>query len=453
MEAKTLLKLIKNDIAHLEEITGEFILEPLPLPDEVEVALVRAKALLRELELLYKFAVQHENNYKAIRPIEEPKVEASERISSEQLPLELFDIETCDDEQVTDMLQDQEHQPPTDEVQDIELPDVNSQGIDELSLISIKDSPVEGHFIPLIEPVESEIIEPENPILNEEEVEELTIALVEPDESVDIQQVKTIDNEEEVEEHVALSVEFAESELIEPQSTIAVEEEVEEHTTTLVEPAELDDISFESPIVNNEEVEEHIPALVEPAESEILEPESPIANGKIDDESFAAMDESVKSGESIPNEAIENSEEAIVDQGIPVVEETNSGEALIVSVIPERKEEVLAEEFKEVKKTLNETLGETHQMVNDILSPEKSESGYQITPINSIWDGIGINDRFLFIRELFANSSAKFETTVNTLDKLVTIQDAVNYLKMNFKWNKTEASHKFLDLVKRRFTK
>ena len=96
---------------------------------------------------------------------------------------------------------------------------------------------------------------------------------------------------------------------------------------------------------------------------------------------------------------------------------------------------------------------ESHQLVNDILSQKKSESGYQIIPMNSIWDGIGINDRFLFIRELFENSSAKFETTVTALDQLATIQDAVNYLKMNFKWTKTEASERFLVLVKRRFTK
>ncbi len=96
---------------------------------------------------------------------------------------------------------------------------------------------------------------------------------------------------------------------------------------------------------------------------------------------------------------------------------------------------------------------ESHQLVNDILSQKKNESGYQIIPINSIWDAIGINDRFLFIRELFENSSAKFETAVTALDQLATIQDAVNYLKMNFKWTKTEASQRFLVLVKRRFTK
>jgi hypothetical protein len=107
---------------------------------------------------------------------------------------------------------------------------------------------------------------------------------------------------------------------------------------------------------------------------------------------------------------------------------------------------------EEIIKTEENTLGESNQMVNEILSQEKSESGYQIIPINNIWDGIGINDRILFIRELFGNNSSKFETAITTLNQLNTIQEAVSYLKLNFIWRKTEASQKFLALVKRRFT-
>jgi hypothetical protein len=107
---------------------------------------------------------------------------------------------------------------------------------------------------------------------------------------------------------------------------------------------------------------------------------------------------------------------------------------------------------EEIIKTEENTLGESNKMVNEILSQEKSESGYQIIPIHNIWDGIGINDRILFIRELFGNNSSKFEAAVTTLNQLNTIQEAVSYLKLNFIWRKTEASQKFLALVKRRFT-
>ncbi|MCX6236483.1 MAG: hypothetical protein NTY07_02810 [Bacteroidia bacterium] len=311
MEAKTILRLIKDDITHLEEITGEFILESLPSSDEVELSLVRAKALLRELELLHKLAVLHENSSKMISTAKAPTV-----YHSEQEPFELFDRETSDNEQEVMVIPGQEDFIPLEEVQDTELHLNVQPGIEESPEVLIDASPTEEHFTAVIEP-----------------------------------------------------------------------------------------------------------------------------------------DESGASGDEIQNELIENNEEAAVEPEVPVAEETTKDEILIVSDIPDHKEEILAEEFSEVKKTLNETLGDSHQLVNDILSPEKSEPGYQIIPINSIWDGIGINDRFLFIRELFANSSAKFETTIYALDKLATIQDAVNYLKMNFKWNKTEASQKFLVLVKRRFIK
>jgi len=107
----------------------------------------------------------------------------------------------------------------------------------------------------------------------------------------------------------------------------------------------------------------------------------------------------------------------------------------------------------EVEKSLNDKMGERQKPDNDFLSQEKNILGYPVTSINRISDAIGINDRYLFVRELFDNNGIKFETTVNTLDEQTSIQEAVNYLKMNFKWSNSEASQKFLLLVKRRFTK
>jgi hypothetical protein len=151
----------------------------------------------------------------------------------------------------------------------------------------------------------------------------------------------------------------------------------------------------------------------------------------------------------------EKNEKTVItaDQKPPNLLETITVKNTTVQDITVQPREVSADNTFGVGETQGETLRESHQMVNDILSQEKSESGYQIIPINRIRDGIGINDRFLFVRELFENNSSKFETAVEAIDQLSTIQDAVNYLKMNFKWHKTEASQKFLVLVKRRFTK
>ena len=281
MEAKKLLRLIKDDITHLEEITGEFNIELPPSSDEVELAIVRAKALLRELELFSKIKfVDSKTNIYEPTPMIIPEKK------------ELFSEEEAEFKEL--------------------------HAIEQLHLIELAKVPF---------------------------------------------------------------------------------------TTTSAEIVHT---------VQSDPVEYHI---------------------------------------DVVNTVIENKEDALIDIEAPTEEESTQNAIPVISDISELKEEVLTEKPIEVKKTLNETLGESHQLVNDILSPEKTESGYALIPINSIWDGIGINDRFLFIRELFANSSSKFENTIAILDKLSTIQEAVGYLKDNFKWNKTETSQKFLILVKRRFTK
>lgn len=366
MEVKILLRLINDDIAHLEGITGDFSVDSLPSPDEVELALVRAKTLLRELELLNKITAQHENNFAAIKFVSDPKVDLPDHIQLEQEPFEMSARENVCDEH-KDILTSVHHD-----------------------------------LIPAVVVLDSEL---------------------------------NIEDQQKTEESHEI-----------PINVITAEE----HFSALVEPAELSDLTEVSPVIAEEEGDDQLNVFVEPAGSDDFVPISPVENEEevIDLTTFAAEPSEILI--DTPKEPAEIKEEVTADTEVQNTEIS----AIVESVTtPDLNEEILAEKFSEAKKTLNETLSDQHQMVNDILSTEKGETGYKITSINSIWDGIGINDRFLFIRELFANSSAKLENTVNALDKMATIQAAVSYLKMNFKWNKTEASQKFLVLVKRRFTK
>jgi hypothetical protein len=92
--------------------------------------------------------------------------------------------------------------------------------------------------------------------------------------------------------------------------------------------------------------------------------------------------------------------------------------------------------------------------VNDIITEQqKLEFKLSNRPVTSIKTAIGINDRFQYIRELFDNSALKFTDTVENLDSMDNIHDAVNYLRNNFKWKKNDTSLKFVNLVKRRFMK
>ena len=127
-------------------------------------------------------------------------------------------------------------------------------------------------------------------------------------------------------------------------------------------------------------------------------------------------------------------------------------ESEIISAVKDIKADVVEDSQDHWPKIQGDTPVESQIMVNELLAQDKSESGFQIIPISSMWDGIGINDRIQYTRELFGNNSSKFEDAVNALNQLSTIQEVVNYLKLNFKWHKSEASQKFLVLVKRRFT-
>ena len=94
-------------------------------------------------------------------------------------------------------------------------------------------------------------------------------------------------------------------------------------------------------------------------------------------------------------------------------------------------------------RTLNDTIGET-KLAEPILT-----SG----PISSLRAAIGLNDRFLFIREIFGNNTDKYNRVIDQLDKLETQQQAVELLKANITLQKNETSMKFVDLLKRRFSK
>lgn len=102
-----------------------------------------------------------------------------------------------------------------------------------------------------------------------------------------------------------------------------------------------------------------------------------------------------------------------------------------------------------------QTLGEkfTHgRSVNDLLFEHgKTDNKFSNMPVANLQTAIGINDRFLFTRELFEGNKDDFAETVRKIDSMTSIHDAAVFLRENFKWKKTDTSLKFIELVKRRF--
>ncbi|WP_372949471.1 hypothetical protein [Mariniphaga sp.] len=138
--------------------------------------------------------------------------------------------------------------------------------------------------------------------------------------------------------------------------------------------------------------------------------------------------------------------------GVTVQEETENKETEDDSE-SKSDDDMLEEEIEKVEAVSR--LGDSFlkgKSVNDLINDQnKLEFKLSNRPVSSIQSAIGINDRFLYIRELFDGDNQKFLEAVKALDSKPNIKEAVEYLRNNFKWKRNETSLKFVNLVKRRF--
>lgn len=75
----------------------------------------------------------------------------------------------------------------------------------------------------------------------------------------------------------------------------------------------------------------------------------------------------------------------------------------------------------------------------------------QLQPLADIKSAIGINDKFLFINELFSGSSGEFEATVGLLNQLSSMEEAQQSLE-KYGWEReNETAQSFIKLVSRRY--
>ncbi|MDR2064995.1 MAG: hypothetical protein LBP85_04730 [Prevotellaceae bacterium] len=98
------------------------------------------------------------------------------------------------------------------------------------------------------------------------------------------------------------------------------------------------------------------------------------------------------------------------------------------------------------------TLGETLQKSKRFLSDDFAENDVLLTPIKDLNKGIGLNDKFLFAKELFGGNAQQFSKTVGIINGMNSIEDALEYIKNNFLWKDSNPVVKhFITLVRRRF--
>ncbi|HBH85105.1 MAG: hypothetical protein A2X05_07035 [Bacteroidetes bacterium GWE2_41_25] len=107
---------------------------------------------------------------------------------------------------------------------------------------------------------------------------------------------------------------------------------------------------------------------------------------------------------------------------------------------------IMADKFTGKTASFNERLG-TRKSEDDVTEIIKSKH------INSLNAAIGINDRFLFIREIFDGNKDAYEQAISKLEKTENEADAkaviISYTGIN---SENEAVKQLLDLVKRKLT-
>lgn len=76
----------------------------------------------------------------------------------------------------------------------------------------------------------------------------------------------------------------------------------------------------------------------------------------------------------------------------------------------------------------------------------------QSRPIEDIGKAIGLNDKFLYVNELFEGDAVSYKNTIQRLNNSADFNDAFNYINSHFDWDmKKESTKKFMELVHRKF--
>ncbi len=111
------------------------------------------------------------------------------------------------------------------------------------------------------------------------------------------------------------------------------------------------------------------------------------------------------------------------------------------------------------KKEINETIIHNSGSLNDKLKQTKIDLGDTLTeiPIRDLKKAIGVNDRFLYINELFRGDESMYERSIKTINSFSILPEAEYWiqreLKVKLGWSDSNETVKdFTQLVKRRFT-
>lgn len=244
----------------------------------------------------------------------------------------------------------------------------------------------------------------------------------EPEPEMEVERIYPSDDEEATEEEPATNEVAA----TEEEPLVEVEEEpATEECVTTSEPAEE---------VMEEEVEEPVEQQIEeePTEEEVAE-EEPIQ-------------------EPTSTEIDHHKAMSLYDDDDEAEEELEEGEVLYVAdddEEPEEVEEEVAEEEEEP--TEDDAVVVEEPQYDGFAEPQVVDVATAASASMSLRQSIGINDKFILLRDLFAGDNDYYESSIDKLDEFDNLDEAMLYIYDNFRWSpNSEGARLLMELLARK---
>lgn len=141
-----------------------------------------------------------------------------------------------------------------------------------------------------------------------------------------------------------------------------------------------------------------------------------------------------------PTTATETSTEVMLD-----VEQPDEGPLPDEEKPKSLDSSVIGEKVGGSKEFFNESFSQKHP-VNDFSVRQQTK------PVSDLNKAIGINDKFLFINELFNGDSQSYKKAIEFINSCANFNEAFSYISDNLHWEmENDNVQKLLDLIRRKF--
>jgi len=156
-----------------------------------------------------------------------------------------------------------------------------------------------------------------------------------------------------------------------------------------------------------------------------------------------------------PDTLPEEKEEEFIDELYEdeIIEKT---EKHITAPKPKTKKKVAEHKDEQMNNILADQFQEHTISINDMLSSFKKDKNLAALlkdrPVTNLKKAVKINDRIWYIKELFENNADNYSATIEKLNQLKDLDEALSYVFSEFTWDQNKKSTiSFLELIYRRF--